>query len=151
MPIDEAPAASSQASLFAAAVRSAIFTLEEAGFDIVEAEFLSDFTPHVVARKDGQLLFVVVQALQGPALAQFSSQVFEAEIRPWVESIASHPKAEAVADLAAEHGAHAVLAVVCILPVDDPDDEASPRYLTKVFPMMDISPSGRVRQASQAS
>jgi len=78
--------------LFAAAVHTVIDELESAGHEIVEAEFEVSFTPNVVALKDGELLFVLIQVLLGPHIAEFSESVFTSEIIPFARAVSSHPE-----------------------------------------------------------
>jgi hypothetical protein len=128
--------------LFAAAVRSVIDDLESAGHEIVEAEFDASFTPNVVALKDGELLFVLVQVLLGPHIAEFSESVFHSEIVPFAEAVATHPKALTVADRAAQHHARAVFALICMLPTDQLDADGDPAYMGRAFPLRAIDSAG---------
>jgi hypothetical protein len=128
--------------LFAAAVHTVIDELELAGHEIVEAEFEASFTPNVVALKDGELLFVLIQVLLGPHIAEFSESVFTSEIIPFARAVSSHPKASSVADRAAQHHARAAFALICMLPTDDLDEDGDPAYMGRVFPLREIDSSG---------
>jgi len=133
---------------FAAAVGAVIDKLESAGFEVVDAAFEENFTPHLVGQKDDQLLFVLVHAVEGPHLSSFSEAAFNAEVLPQVESITTHPKARAVADLAQKHHGYAELVVVALLPTDDEHEDGSPIYFAKVFPSRAIDPWGRLGDAT---
>ena len=61
---------------FATAVQAVIDDLEAQGYEIAEASFVHDTTPHIVATRDDDLLFVLVQGLEGPTLAQFSEEIY---------------------------------------------------------------------------
>ena len=130
--------------LFAAAVHTVIDELESAGHEIVEAEFDASFTPNVVASKDGELLFVLVQVLLGPHIADFSESVFHSEIVPFAESVSSHPKASTVAAHAAQHHARAAFALICMLPTDESDEDGDPAYMGRAFPLRGVDSSGKL-------
>lgn len=128
--------------LFAAATYAVIDELESAGHEIVEAEFEASYTPNVVARKDGELLFVLIQVLLGPHISQFSESVFYSEIVPFAENVSSHPKASTVADRAAKHHARGAFALICMLPTDEMDADGHVAYLGRAFPLREIDTFG---------
>lgn len=130
--------------LFAAAVHAVIDELESAGHEIVEAEFQASFTPNVVALKDGELLFVLVQVLLGPHIADFSESVFHSAIVPFAQAVSSHPKAPAIADRAAHHHARAAFALICMLPTDERDEDGDAAYMCRAFPLREIDSSGKI-------
>jgi hypothetical protein len=130
--------------LFAAAVHAVIDELEAASHEIVEAQFEASFTPNVVALKDGELLFVLIQVLLGPHIAEFSESVFHSEIVPFAQAVSSHPKASSIADLAAQHHARAAFALICMLPTDELDEDGDPAYMGRAFPLRAIDSAGKM-------
>lgn len=132
---------------FAAAVQAVIGQLEATGYEIAEASFHAPTTPHIVAASDDELVFVIVQGLEGPHLAEFGEGIYHSQMRPLVEAVTWHPKGSAVAQLAASHGGRAMLAIVGLLATDDIGDYGEPRYMAKVFPFRSIDISGQIGAA----
>ena len=133
--MDTAPA-------FATAVNAVIARLEEDGYEIADASIDPHAPAHVVAERDDDLLFVLVQGLEGAPLSEFSEETYYAQILPVVESVAWHPKGRTIVDLAAPHGGRAVLALVGLIETDDLDADDNRVYLAKVFPFRAIDASG---------
>lgn len=134
-------------SRFETAVNAVIDSLEASGYEIAEATLDSNSVPHVVAARDNELLFVLVQGLEGPPLADFSEEIHYAEILPFVEAVTWHPAAGAAARLAASHAGRAALALVGLIETDDRDANGEPTYLAKVFPLRTVDETGQVSQA----
>ena len=137
------------ASGFATAVSAVIDSLEAAGYEIAEATVDSNSVPHVVATGEDGLLFVLVQGLEGPTLAEFSEEIYYAKILPFVEAMTWHPMAAAAAKAAAAHGAKAALALVGLIETEDRDEAGEPVYLAKVFPLRSVDETGQVSHTPQ--
>ena len=134
----------SRVSVFSTAVQAVVDQLAAAGSEVLEAAFNYEYTPHVVAEANGQLHFILVQAFEGPHLAQFSEELYQRQLRPVIDGLATHPKAVAVARLAAENGGLAELVSVCVLTTDQIDAEGNSMLLAKVFPFREIDAEGRL-------
>lgn len=129
---------------FPTAVEAVIEFLEAGGYEIAEATLDSNSVPHIVATRDEELLFVLVQGLEGPTLAEFSEEIYYAKIQPFVDSMTWHPRAAAAAKAAASHGGRAALAMVGLIDTEDDDENGEPIYLAKVFPLRSIDETGQV-------
>jgi hypothetical protein len=129
---------------FATAVHAVIESLENSGYEIAEASLDSNSVPHVVAASDDELLFVLVQGLEGPHLADFSEEIYYAKILPFIEAVTWHPAGAAAAKLAASHAGRAALAMVGLIETEDLDEAGEPIYLAKVFPLRVIDETGLV-------
>ena len=134
---------------FATAVHAVIDSLEGRGYEIAEASVDSNAVPHVVAASDDELLFVLVQGIEGPPLAEFSEEIYYARILPLVEAVTWHPAAAAAARQAAAHGARAALAMVGLIETEDLDEAGDPIYLAKVFPLRTVDETGQVAQVPE--
>jgi hypothetical protein len=134
----------SNAQAFATAVQAVITDLEERGFEIAEASYAYDTTPHIVATNDDGLLFVLVQGLEGPSLAEFNEEFHRDQLLPFIEAMTWHPKGRAVAERAASFDGRAALAMVGLIATDDTDSHGDTTYLTKVFPLRAIDRSGLI-------
>ena len=129
---------------FETAVNAVIDSLEAGGYEIAEASFDSNDVPHVVAASDDELLFVLVQGLEGPDLTEFSEEIYYAKMLPLIEAVTWHPAAAAAAKLAASHAGRAVLAMVGLIETEAMDDAGDPIYLAKVFRLRMIDETGQV-------
>jgi hypothetical protein len=129
---------------FATAVQAVVDTLTADGQAIVEATMHANELPHVVATRDDELLFVLVQGLEGPNLAEFSEELYYGQIRPFVDSLTWHPRGSALAERAAQFGAQVMLAMVALMETGDVDAEGDRLYLAKAFPLRDVDPGGLV-------
>jgi hypothetical protein len=132
---------------FETAVNAVIDSLEAGGYEIAEASLDSNDVPHVVATRDDELLFVLVQGLEGPHLADFSEEIYYAQTLPFIEAVTWHPVGAAAAKLAASHAGRAALAMVGLIETEDMDEAGDPIYLAKVFPLRAIDQTGQVAQA----
>jgi hypothetical protein len=136
---------------FETAVNAVIDSLEASGYQIAEASVDSDAVPHIVATSDDELLFVLVQGLEGPHLADFSEEIYYAKMLPFIEAVTWHPAAAAAANLAASHAGRAALAMVGLIETEDLDEAGDPIYLAKVFPLRAVDETGLVAQLQEGT